>query len=190
MIAVFGGAFNPPTIAHYNVARHILNLDFIDELIFLPVGDHYEKDDLVTADHRVKMLKIMSDLLPGSTVCDLEVNYSKALKTIESLIKLQVLYPNKKLGFVMGADNLYKLSNWNKSEELISNFTMIILNRDDLDVEEIINNSFYNYKKNFIIINDFEKIDISSSKYRNNINEAEILHPAVVKYIKEEGLYG
>ena len=41
MIVVFGGSFNPPTIAHHQIAKHILKQTECEQFFFLPVGDQY-----------------------------------------------------------------------------------------------------------------------------------------------------
>ena len=41
IVAVYGGSFNPPTIAHERISKDILSLDNVDKFIYLPVGDRY-----------------------------------------------------------------------------------------------------------------------------------------------------
>ncbi len=57
-IGFFGGCFNPPTNAHINLAIKVLKESNLDKLIFVPVGDFYQKQDLVSEEHRYNMLKI------------------------------------------------------------------------------------------------------------------------------------
>ena len=43
-IAVFGGAFNPPTVAHIDLAKQILKeMKEIEKVIFVPVSTKYNK---------------------------------------------------------------------------------------------------------------------------------------------------
>jgi len=189
MIVIFGGAFNPPTIAHDEVARHLLALPTVEKLVFVPVGDHYEKPDLIPADHRVKMLEIMVEKLPDTSVSKIEVEAQRALKTIETLERFQVESPEAEFAFVMGADNLSKLRNWYAYERLIHSFKMIIVNRGELDIHAFIEKHFSHLSHQFLIIEDFDKVDISSSQYRADVTKTELLLPQIEKYIKEKGLY-
>ncbi len=57
-IGFFGGSFNPPTNAHINLAKRALEECELDKVIFVPIGDFYEKAGLVSGKHRYNMLKI------------------------------------------------------------------------------------------------------------------------------------
>lgn len=57
-IGFFGGCFNPPTNAHINLAKKVLKECKLDKVVFVPVGDFYDKKELVPAKHRYNMLKI------------------------------------------------------------------------------------------------------------------------------------
>lgn len=190
MIVVFGGAFNPPTIAHYEIAKHILDLPFVEQLLFVPVGDHYEKVELISAFHRVKMLEILIKNLPGAKISNVEVEADRALKTIETLEYIHLSNPNSELAFVMGADNLYQFKKWYHHERLISKFKLLILNRGDSDVHTFIKDHFVTTSDHFIVINDFSKMDISSSAYRADTTRKDILLPDIEIYINENELYG
>ena len=47
-IVVYGGAFNPPTLAHYKLAISVLKSIGADKLIFMPVGDNYNKKSQIS----------------------------------------------------------------------------------------------------------------------------------------------
>jgi len=189
MIVIFGGAFNPPTIAHQKIAKHVLRLPDARELLVVPVGDHYKKAGLIPAFHRVKMLEIMINSLPNASISKVEVEADRALKTVETLEKLQAEHPNEKLAFVMGADNLSELLKWYDYERLVKKFKMIILNRGEFDVHAFIKEKFEFAAANFLVIDDFRKTDISSSQYRADVTKSELLLSDVEKYIKTHGLY-
>ncbi len=57
-IGFFGGCFNPPTNAHINLAKKALKECNLDKVIFVPVGDFYDKKELELAKHRYNMLEI------------------------------------------------------------------------------------------------------------------------------------
>ena len=189
MIVIFGGAFNPPTIAHDKVARHVLALPNVTELIFVPVGDHYEKPDLIPAIYRIQMLEMMTKNLRKTSVSKIEVNATKPLKTIETLKRLQSQHVATEFAFLMGADNLTQLKKWYDYRELINTFKMIIINRNELDINAYIKNHFSDVAEQFIIVENFDELTISSTQYRHDTTKTEILLPEVEKYISEKGLY-
>ena len=62
--------------------------------------------------------------------------------------------------------------------------------RNQIDAQSIIQNDSFlkQYQNHFQIITDFEQIEISSTEYRNNLNE-DLLTKEVLKFIKENNLY-
>ena len=65
MIAVFGGAFNPPTVAHKAICEHVLRHLDCQEFIFLPVSSQYTKRSLASNFHRLQMLTAMTKGMPN-----------------------------------------------------------------------------------------------------------------------------
>ena len=189
MIVVFGGAFNPPTVAHFEVIKHLLKQPFINEVMLMPVGDHYEKPGMVSAEHRFNMLQEMVKNLLDVTTSDVEIKAPKALKTVETLEILNGLYPEEEFAFVMGADNLAQLSSWSQHERLVKNYKMIVLNRDQLDVHALIQSQFPAEVDQFIVVSDFAEMAISATDYRENPGKKELLCSGVAKYIEKHGLY-
>lgn len=189
MVVIFGGSFNPPTLAHYEVAKHVLGLSFVEHLLFVPVGDHYEKVGLISAFHRINMLEILVHQLPKAEISKIEVEAERTLKSVETLGRLQMAYPDSELAFLMGADNLYKLVQWYDYERLVQAFKIMILNRGELDVHVFIKENFKFAIDHFIIVDGFQGIDISASMYRADTTRTEILLPGVEQYIGQNSLY-
>ena len=66
----------------------------------------------------------------------------------------------------------------------------IVFPRDEINVKELINNDelLKKYKNNFIICDDFDLVDASSTSYRLNKND-NIVTNEVLKYIEDNKLY-
>ena len=61
-IVIFGGCFNPPLNSHFSLAQQIINeYENIEQIIFVPVNSKYQKADLISNEHRYKMLKLACD---------------------------------------------------------------------------------------------------------------------------------
>ena len=43
-LGFFGGCFNPPTIAHLEIALKAIEIEKLDKVYFVPMGDYYKKD--------------------------------------------------------------------------------------------------------------------------------------------------
>ena len=179
---LFGGSFNPPTIAHLKIIEYLSN--HFDEVLLLPNGDQYSFDGKVlnSFNHRVNMLDLMCKNLKNIKILDLE-NSNEFMGTYHTLRLLN--HPT----FVLGADCLDKLHMWKHFDELITENTFILFNRNNKNLkEEILSNiHLKNHLDKFNIINE-EIPNVSSSEYRNTKNK-EIVTKEVYEYIRENELY-
>ena len=196
LVVVFGGAFNPPTIAHYRIARDVIRRFDVSKFLFVPVGDQYPKAGLVAAKHRVRMLELVCDDLDldapeVACVSSVEVSSDRVMSTFETLTQLQNEYPGCELAFVMGADNLSDLTEWHRYLELISNFRVIVLSRDGVDVRDQIASDFEAYVSRFLVMDGGEiAASVSSSRYRAELECEELVLRKVSDYVRANRLYG
>lgn len=199
IIAIYGGSFNPPTIAHENIARDILRLSDINKLIYLPVGDAYKKKNLIESNYRYKMLKIITNKLVSEDfnveISTLEMDTDRRLYTIESLRILKEKY-KKDLAFVMGTDNIKEFNSWSNPQSLLEEFYFIVIEREEDDVSKLIkeNPLLSKYQDKFLILKDTSYKSISSTYIRENIKNTELVQSYIDKeilsYIKKNNLYG
>ncbi|HEU5073454.1 MAG TPA: adenylyltransferase/cytidyltransferase family protein, partial [Polyangiaceae bacterium] len=57
-VAVYGGSFDPPHVAHQAAVRLVANLDEIDRVLVLPVFEHAFDKSLASFEHRVRMCEL------------------------------------------------------------------------------------------------------------------------------------
>lgn len=188
MIIVYGGSFNPPTIAHYKIAKYLINRFNPTQFIFVPVGDRYDKKELAPFTHRYQMLERLCNQLPDCVISDYE-NKKEFTGTIDTLNTLKSLY-QEELYFVLGADNLMYLDQWIEFETLVKNYHFIVFNRNQSNVLNLINSHklLHDYQHHFVIIDDFEPISISSSDYRHELKD-EVVIETINDYIYKHKLY-
>lgn len=179
---LFGGSFNPPTIAHYEIIKY-LSLNY-DEVLILPNGDNYSFAGKVldSFKHRVKMLEIIIKEFNNVKILELE-NQNDFKGTYHTLRLLN--HPT----FVLGSDCIDKLHLWKHFDELLRENNFIVFNRGNDDVRSLLNNNEYLNKslEKFEII-DFDISDVSSTEFRNEINK-EIVCEEVYDYIIKNELY-
>ena len=131
-IAIFGGSFNPPTIAHINLAKQILDkMKNIEKIIFVPVSTKYNKQGLAPDEDRLELLKTICQDHPNMEVSSLELNSPRQLYTIETLKIMQKQNPDKTIYFIVGTDNLKELETWHAANEILQQFKIIVLERDN-----------------------------------------------------------
>lgn len=196
ILAIFGGSFNPPLNSHFLLAEQIYNeLDNVEKIIFLPVSTKYEKNGLVSNEHRYNMLKLVVDKNEHFELSSIELDQKEQLNTIETLELLQKQYPNNVLYFIIGTDNLKEISTWTKADLLVQNFKILVLERGNDNFEEIINKDEFliKYRKSFILLKDTVKTNLSSTYARKKIKEGKniryLIPDEVLKYIKDNNLF-
>lgn len=185
MKIIYGGSFNPPTIAHYQIGEYLLNKYPEANLIFLPTSSLYHKDNLASDKDRLAMLQIMCDKLgPRACVSDFEINLDGYYGTSYTLSN----FPNSY--FVMGADNLETFYKWINYPSVIAKNKFMIIPRDNVNIDDIIGSDDFlkKYKNNLVILNDFPKISISSTNYRRTKND-DYLIQEINNYIYNNNLY-
>lgn len=185
MHIVFGGSFNPPTKAHQNIVK-TLHQEFLDATILvLPVGDDYNKPELISFKHRKNMLDLLFH--DYNYVNILENEKDRAYQgTLYSLNELSQTYDD--LYFVIGSDNLSDLFNWISYKKLLETYPFIVMNRNHYMEKETAEKMFQDLPHQFIFV-EFD-MPISSTKVRENIEQASaLLTDSVYAYIKKHQLY-
>src|SRR5215813_12618933 len=62
-VALFGGSFNPPHVAHQLVALYVLETQPVDELWFVPTFAHPFGKQLADYEHRIAMCELTAAAL-------------------------------------------------------------------------------------------------------------------------------
>ena len=142
-VAILGGSFDPPTIAHFQIASEVYNLvDNLDEVWLVPCGDkRSDKNLIANAFQRKEMLELgKKDLLDekfsGVKICDIEVNNDEYLPTYDLLCILKIRYPTFKFYMSIGSDLIKGLSKWNNGEKLIRENNFIVICRESYEIDD------------------------------------------------------
>ena len=195
IIVVFGGSFNPPLNSHFSLAEQIVSeYENVEKIIFVPVNQKYQKKGLLENKYRYEMLKCVCDKNDKFEVSDIELRNERQLYTIETLEEIQKMYPNKTIWFTTGSDNLRELNTWEKADELVKKFKVLVLERDEDCLEDIINNDRFlkENEKSFIKVKNNVRSGLSSSFVREKIKEGKSIRyftpDEVYSYIKVNNL--
>lgn len=196
IIVVFGGSFNPPLNSHFSLAEQIISeYENVEKLIFVPVNQKYQKKGLLDTKYRYEMLKSVCDKNDKFEVSDIELKKKRQPYTIETLEEIQKQYPEKTIWFTTGSDNLKELKTWEKAEDLVKKFKILVLERDEDCLEDIIKQDKFlsNNEKSFIKVKNSVKSSLSSSFVRNKIKEGKSIRyftpDEVYEYINKNKLF-
>jgi nicotinate-nucleotide adenylyltransferase len=131
-LGIYGGAFDPPHLAHEALARAAIEQYALDELRILPTGHAWHKSRTLTAaEHRVAMVKLGFADLPQACVDDREIRRSGATYTIDTLHELKAENPQAQLFLLMGQDQLQFFPQWHRYAEILQIATILVALRSD-----------------------------------------------------------
>lgn len=199
-IALYGGSFNPPTIAHALIAADILNkFDNIDEVWLEPCGDNRpDKNVIVPAKMRYEMCQlVIEDILPKNLpvkVDNYELENKKYFPTYYLLTELQEKYPDCQFIFILGLDILDDICNWEEYQKLLEEFEFIIETRGDYKVEDAkyLPKKFQVIPFNFPVSSTLIREKIKENKNKSkplNYGVNGLTSPKVIDYIIKNKLY-
>jgi nicotinate-nucleotide adenylyltransferase len=117
---LFGGAFNPVHLGHLLVAQAAIEELGLDRLFFIPAAQSPFKqhDQAAPAELRLRWLRLA---LLGKSNCEIddqEIRRGGVSYTIETAREYAKKYPQAKLFYLLGADNVSKLNEWRQADEL------------------------------------------------------------------------
>ena len=127
-------------------------------------------------------------------VTNIELIQEKQLDTLKTLELMKNEYPNHELCFTMGTDNLKEISTWTLAEELVTKFKILVIERDEDNIEEIIKNDEFlkKHKESFLKVKENIRSNISSTfvreKKKNGKSIRYFTPDDVYFYIKEHNL--
>ena len=97
-VALFGGSFNPPHVCHVLAATWVLSVRPVDEVWFMPVGQHAFGKQLESFEHRRSMCELARAPIAAQTrVTDIENRLGGANRTIDTLQALDAEHPDVEL---------------------------------------------------------------------------------------------
>ena len=132
-VALFGGSFNPPHVAHQLVALYVLETQPVDELWFVPTYAHPFGKPLVDFDHRVAMCELAAAPLgPRARVsrAEAELAARPGFVTSHTLDLVDHLAAQgHALRLVIGADILADTEKWHRWDDVVARAPLIVVGR-------------------------------------------------------------
>ena len=189
-IGIYGGSFNPPHKAHFEMIMQLLNNHYVDKVIVVPTGDNYLKADLILVEHRINMLNLMFDKVPQVEISNFEAQQS-LIYTYDTLKHFQNQYKDAEIYFVCGMDNLVDIENWHNYKDILKDFNLLVFKRDGVLTSKVA--ELISKYKNIKIVED-NISTLSSTEIRKNISNINLIgnniDKNVLEYIKINQLYG
>jgi nicotinate-nucleotide adenylyltransferase len=117
-LAVYGGSFDPPHIAHTLVCAYVLAAHPVTRVLVVPAMQHPFHKALAPFVHRLRMCEIAMRDLRRVEVSDIERELPGPSLTLRTLERLQALHPSATLRLVLGSDLLPETTSWHRFDRI------------------------------------------------------------------------
>ena len=213
-VAIYGGTFDPVHLGHVEVARRVLKLFELDEVIFVPacVPPHKRNAHITSAFHRFAMIALATEQDQNLRVSTVELDapqYPYAVETIERMKNV-----SERLFFLIGADSWAEISTWHEWRKLLKMCDVIVVTRPGHEIGQNAVSPFADLvdlrdadqaavteliqleRKPRVFITNVAMVDVSATEIRaavrsNDLHKLKMMvSPAVASYIKKYNLYG
>lgn len=131
-IAVYGGTFDPMHVGHAAVARNLLELFGLDEVIFVPafVAPHKRGRKVSPAFDRHAMLALATQGEESLRISTVELSAPERPYTVETLERFcETLGETARLFFIMGADSWEEITTWREWERVLALTDQLVVTR-------------------------------------------------------------
>jgi nicotinate-nucleotide adenylyltransferase len=188
-IGVMGGTFDPVHHGHLVAASEVASRFSLDEVVFVPTGEPWQKSDRVVsaAEDRYLMTVIATASNPRFTVSRADIDRTGPTYTIDTLTEMHDAYPGARLFFITGADALEQILSWHEVDRLFEFAHFVGVTRPGyrLNGEHLPRGS--------VTLVEVPAMAISSTDCRARVAGGEpvwyLVPDGVVQYISKRGLY-
>lgn len=182
-----GGTFDPIHHGHLVAASEVAQWFDLDEVVFVPTGRPWQKDEVSPSEHRYLMTVIATASNPQFTVSRVDIEREGLTYTIDTLRDLRAERPDAELFFISGADAVAQILSWRDHDELwdLAHFVAVsrpghVLNIDGLPADKVSRL-------------EIPALAISSTDCRDRVRQGHpvwyLVPDGVVQYIAKHHLY-
>ena len=188
-VGVMGGTFDPIHHGHLVAASEVQARFGLDEVVFVPTGHPWQKDDseVSAAEHRYLMTVIATASNPRFTVSRVDVDRDGPTYTIDTLRELHDANPDAELFFITGADALAQILTWKDVDELWNLAFFVGVTRPGHELSD------KGLPTDRITLMEVPAMAISSTDCRTRVEEGQpvwyLVPDGVVQYINKYRLY-
>ncbi len=184
-----GGTFDPIHHGHLVAASEVQSLLDLDEVVFVPTGQPWQKEgrDVAPAEHRYLMAVVATASNPRFTVSRVDIDRDGPTYTIDTLRDLHEQRPDAELFFITGADALAQILSWKDAEELWSLARFVGVTRPGYELSET------GLPAERVTLSEVPAMAISSTDCRARVRGGEpiwyLVPDGVVQHISKHHLY-
>jgi nicotinate-nucleotide adenylyltransferase len=187
-----GGTFDPIHHGHLVAASEVQAWFDLDEVVFVPTGDPWQKSDrnVSAAEDRYLMTVIATASNPKFTVSRVDIDRDGPTYTIDTLRDLHRELPDAELYFITGADALAEIFTWRDASELFELAHFVGCTRPGYEMDDT---TLVGIPEDRVTIVEIPALAISSTDCRERTRQGEpvwyLVPDGVVQYISKHELY-
>jgi nicotinate-nucleotide adenylyltransferase len=183
-----GGTFDPIHHGHLVAASEVQARFDLDEVMFLPTGQPYEKGRVSPAEDRYLMTVIATASNPRFHVSRADIDRDGPTYTVDTLRDMRAVYgQSAELYFITGADALSRILSWKDALTMLGLAHFIGVTRPGFELSKA------HLPPESVTLVEVPAMAISSSDCRKRVAQDlpvwYLVPDGVVQYINKRGLY-
>ncbi len=188
-VGIMGGTFDPIHHGHLVAASEVATLFDLDEVIFVPTGEPWQKSErqVSPAEHRYLMTVIATASNPRFWVSRVDIDRAGPTYTIDTIRDIAKQRPDAELYFITGADALAQILSWKDAEEALGLARFVGVTRPGYELSDA------HLPIDSVMLLDVPAMAISSSDCRERVANGRpvwyLVPDGVVQYINKHRLY-
>jgi len=187
-IGIMGGTFDPVHHGHLVAASEVAARFELDEVVFVPTGQPWQKGVVSPAEDRYLMTVIATASNPRFHVSRADIDRDGPTYTVDTLRDLHAVYgPTAELFFITGADALARILSWKDALEMLSLARFVGVTRPGFELTD------EHLPDDSVTLVEVPAMAISSSDCRARVAEGKpvwyLVPDGVVQYIAKRRLY-
>jgi nicotinate-nucleotide adenylyltransferase len=187
-----GGTFDPIHHGHLVAASEVQAWFDLDEVVFVPTGDPWQKSDRTVspAEDRYLMTVIATAANPRFRVSRVDIDRGGPTYTIDTLRDLREQLPDAELYFITGADALAEIFTWRDASQLFELAQFVGCTRPGYETDAA---TLTGIPTDRVTLVEIPALAISSTDCRDRAASGEpvwyLVPDGVVQYIAKHRLY-
>jgi nicotinate-nucleotide adenylyltransferase len=188
-LGIMGGTFDPIHHGHLVAASEVQARFELDEVVFVPTGIPWQKDDreVSPAEDRYLMTVIATASNPRFSTSRVDIERQAPTLTVDTLTDLRTQFPDGEMFFITGADALAQILSWKRVDELFALAHLVGVTRPGFHLDG------KHLPDQAVSLIEVPAMAISSTDCRQRVRRGQpvwyLVPDGVVQYISKRGLY-
>lgn len=179
VVALYGGTFDPPHVAHVMCAAYVLATAMVDRLWVMPAYEHpLSKRPSASYEDRLAMCALAFADLRRVEVSRLEAQLGGTSHTLDTLEALRKRSPRTRFRLVIGADILEETALWHRFDRIAELAPPIVVGRAGFPLPPGV---------------EVALPEVSSTEIRDRLREGRpvsgLVPGSVLEFLEGKGLY-